>query len=374
MNSNWKYLSIVKGREGEYRGLLDLDPEVLADITPLINLQPGEPKEDEADPVAGGFWPSDEGTKVAGSLNDVLLSDIHARWPSGHPLLLDGLWLKDPASIGTVIDSARAAGFVPLPVTGLDRADTYQDLVAQAIRLDRQGTVLRLGRADFRPVRDDLADRVPALLERLGLKPAEVDLIIDLGEIDRLRWESDELTFEAMCEAALSVGDWRNFAVAGSSQPGKNHPKFIDNGIELFPRLEQWIYQKAQMRGCITRLPIFGDYGTSHPEPIEAMPSKNIQIIPQLRYATADGWLMVRGLNTTDNGWEHLQALCQKLTERPEWCKGSFSEGDRWIERVANGELVKGKPIKGNYTTWKEVSQAHHLAFVSRQLASQSAA
>jgi hypothetical protein len=104
------------------------------------------------------------------------------------------------------------------------------------------------------------------------------------------------------------------------------------------------------------------------------MPGKHIPIIPQLRYATADGWLMVRGLNTKEKGWEHLQGLCQQLTERPEWCKGSFSEGDRWIERVANGELVKGKPIKGNYATWKEVSQAHHLTLVSRQLASQNAA
>jgi len=367
MNSDWKYLSIVKGREGEYRGLVDLDEAVLANITPLIALWPGEPGENESDPVSGGFWPSDEGTKVAGSLSDVLLSKIRARWPVGHPLLLDGKWLKDPASFGTVIETARAAGFLPLPVTGLDRADAYQDVVAQASRLDRQGTVLRLGRSDF-AAHGNLIVRIPELLERLGLTPADTDLVIDLGELERLRWESDEITLEAMCELALRLGDWRNFAVAGSSQP-RGGGKFVDDGIEPFPRLEWWIFQKAQLRGRISRQPVFGDYGTSHPELVEGRAGRNIPIIPTLRYTTVDGCLMVRGLNTKTAGWEHLMPLCQKLMERPEWCQGSFSEGDHWIERVANGE-----PLKGNYTTWKEVSQAHHLTFVSRQLANQNAA
>ncbi len=375
MSSDWKYLSIVKGRKGEYRALLDVDDEVLADITPLIALWPGEPGEKDSAPVSGGFWPADEGSKVSGSLSEVLLSKIRGRWPADHPLLLDGKWLNDPASFQTIIDSARAAGFVPLPVTALDRADPYQDIVARAIVSDRGGLVLRLVRADFAPVRSDLAFRVPELLERFGLTPGDTDLVIDLGELDRLHWEADEINLEAMCAAALDVGDWRNFAVAGSSVPGKHHPKFLDNGIEPFPRLEWWIYQKARMRGRIPRLPIFGDYGTSHPEPIEAMPGKNLPNIPSIRYATADGFLMVRGLNTKTAGWDHLPPLCKELMARPEWCQGSFSEGDRWIERVANGELLdNGNQIRGNYATWKQVSQAHHLTFVSRQLANQNAA
>ena len=88
-----------------------------------------------------------------------------------------------------------------------------------------------------------------------------------------------------------------------------------------------------------------------------------------IRYTTADHWLIVKGKNVRQYGFDQYFELCRTLVELPEYSGENFSWGDRFIMRCARGS---GGP--GNATTWRKVGTNHHLTLVAQQLATVGAA
>ncbi len=118
--------------------------------------------------------------------------------------------------------------------------------------------------------------------------------------------------------------------------------------------------------GRFARIPSFGDYGISHPDWVDVDPRIQ-QMSAGLRYTTDEQWLVFKGRGVKRYGYEQSHDICQRLISMPEYSGEDFSWGDDWIMKCANREVQSG-----NATTWRKAGTNHHLAFVTRQLASQT--
>ena len=82
-----------------------------------------------------------------------------------------------------------------------------------------------------------------------------------------------------------------------------------------------------------------------------------------VRYTANEYWLVLKGRNLRDHGYEQFHDVCRELIEKLEYSGRSFSWGDGYIDDCANE--IAGT---GNLTTWRKVGTSHHLAFVLRQI------
>ncbi len=73
---------------------------------------------------------------------------------------------------------------------------------------------------------------------------------------------------------------------------------------------------------------------------------------------------MLRGLDIKKNTTDHFVSLLDDLRKRPEFSGASFSSGDRWVEDVAEGRVAPGRAVM-----WRRTALAHHLTYVTQQLA-----
>jgi Beta protein len=369
----------MKGLGAEYRALAKLDRVNAALVTPLIQLwdrgsasDDPEPAESAAvwpsEPLQEAIWARSSGDLVWERLNAQFLTKVRDDWRTGRPLLLDGGWLASAQDFSTVLEACRAGGFGAIPVTGLDRPDAYQNVVSATHQRYGCGAVLRLDRRDFGESAAELRQRVDEVLARLVASPIAIDLVIDLRYIDRLYWERDTVFAESAMVSLPHLGEWRNFAVAGSGMP-PNAAGFPKDDIKPFPRTEWQMWQDLVRRNRAGRLPVFGDYGVIHPEPVERTTTpKKLPRIPSIRYTTNDQCLMVRGVDLASGDQSRVRDLFRRLVTGPDWCGDSFSSGDTWVAQAASGDGNLGQ-----WGTWKEVGQSHHLAYVTRQIASSSA-
>ena len=134
--------------------------------------------------------------------------------------------------------------------------------------------------------------------------------------------------------------------------------------VTPIPRIEWTVWRSLIVRSRLPRLPAFGDYAISHPQPSEVDP-RIMRPSASIRYTANDAWLVLKGRNLRDYGYAEFYDVCRDLVARPEYSGPSFSWGDWYIEECANQRVGTG-----NLTTWRKVGTSHHLAFVTRQIAS----
>jgi hypothetical protein len=82
-----------------------------------------------------------------------------------------------------------------------------------------------------------------------------------------------------------------------------------------------------------------------------------------IRYSTDDNWLLVKGRNVRDHGYEQFNDLSRLLVANPAFKGPEFSWGDKYIAACA---ADKERP--GNATTWRKVGTNHHITLVADQL------
>jgi len=160
------------------------------------------------------------------------------------------------------------------------------------------------------------------------------------------------------------LGDWRSFTLAATALP--ENLAGYQPGINRRERTEwlAWI-EFLQNPGGVERLPSFGDYGINNPTLNEVDP-RLIRMSANLRYTAVTEWLLCKGRNVRNYGFDQFNGLCQDLVQLPEYAGTAFSWGDTYIDRCARG--VDGP---GNATTWRKVGTSHHVALVNDQIANQ---
>ena len=352
------YVPILKGKEGEFAALEVLRPEVRSRLMPLIEI-PGIPYDYVNE-------------RPAKSL-DEHVSGIAARlrrcWPDS-PLYLDLPWFENEecleegrVALEAVLADCISDGVRVAPVVSRRNSSKYLAAAGCHAKKANSGAALRLTVGDFEED-VDLVVEVAQLLQNLGLTDlTPIDLILDLEDLG-----ADDGKAVLIARSVFSMipnkDEWRRIILVGASFPEDLSDVDAANVTKL-PRREWALWKTLQKRPSALprRDMIFGDYAIAHPVPKELDP-RVMLMSANIRYTTYQNWMILKGRNVRQYGFEQYFGLCKELVERPEYCGPDFSWGDLYISDCAAG--MQGP---GNATTWRKVGTNHHLTLVANQLA-----
>jgi hypothetical protein len=352
------YVPILKGKAGEYQALKELKDQVKNHLTPLIEI-PSIPWDFEND--------------VPGKTVDEHLvgvaANIEKHWGTERPMFVDLLWLPSPTAtadgrptVTYVFDDARSKGLQLIPVTGLTRAWSHQDAVREIVARDQRGVCVRLVSQDFEDLLD-LDTTLENFLTLLGVTPRNTDLIVDFKEITAGQASPLTIAIISIIKSLPSISDWRSITVAASAFP-LNLSNLEASSVTPVPRAEWSIWESlARKRAKLPRMPTFGDYAISHPDIVEIDP-RMMRMSAQLRYTTETDWLIFKGRNVRDYGYEQIVGICKTVSERPEFKGELHCWGDTFI-----GNCGAGYGGPGSATTWRKLGTNHHLTLVVDQIA-----
>lgn len=206
-----------------------------------------------------------------------------------------------------------------------------------------------------------MASNTIGLLGKLGVTPSQVHLILDLR--DETTNAAEAATWSALNNLDY-LPDWKTLTVAATAMPSTLPP---GRGVSVIERAD-WIHYSSirSKRTALLRVPTFGDYAVTHPDPLSEIDPKQIQISAKLKYTSSNSWLLSRGdlykgHGGKSKGGEAIRSVAQELTRRPEFTR-SHTGPEKWIEDAAKN----GRP--GNTTTWVTIGTWRHLLRVLEQL------
>ena len=352
------YMPILKGKEGEFAALEALSGDVRNVLLPLVEV----PR-----------VPYDYINERAAKSLDAHLNSVAQRlakcWGNGQPIYLDVPWLGEDEQITNAAHAmqrvlANCAGLA-LRVVPVVRVGSHVDYIESAAHHAaecRTGVAIRLTVDNFAE-EVDTARELEQLQSHLGdAQASEIDLLIDLEDVGRDG--RDLLVVRYVLTAVPNVMSWRRVVIAGASFP-EDLSEIDAASTTKLPRREWQLWQALWRRP--DRLPrhdlIYGDYGIAHPIPKELDP-RTMRMSASVRYTTEEDWLIVKGRNVRQYGFEQYHDLSRLLVSHADFCGPNFSWGDQFI-----ADCARGKQGPGNATTWRKVGTNHHLTFVTRQLA-----
>jgi T4 beta protein len=351
------YLSVLKGRLGEYGALQAMSSDAKDFLTPLI----------EIPPIPWNY----AAKQPAKTIDQHLLkvgTNIERAWGRDQPLFVDLMWIGEDERLANglhpvtyVLGTTRDRGVHAIPVTGLARDAEYQRACKCAIREDGRGVCLRIQEEDFEES-NDLEFQMSRLLSDLNTRERETDLILDLRALGGTDPYGRLGRVVELIYALPKLGLWRSFALCGTAFPEDlmGIPPLNTSSI---PRIEWALWKELVSNSNLVRVPTFGDYAIAHPQPSEVDP-RIMRASASIRYTTDESWLILKGQNLRDHGFSQFHQVSAALLKDPQYSGPKFSWGDRYISDCAN-HLVS----TGSLTTWRKVGTSHHIAYVMRQLA-----
>jgi hypothetical protein len=353
------YVPILKGKEGEYAALEALSADVLPSLRPLVEI-PSVPYDYVNE-------------RPAKSLDDHV-AGIHERLHRAlrdFPVYLDLPCLGDDerleggeVAIGAVLTNCATVGVNAIPVVSRASSADYLAACGEYSATSGTGNCVRMYVEDFEE-EVDLDVEVARMLTGLGVGDAtSVDLVIDLEDLGRDASRA-VLVARSVFSMIPKKDEWRNIILAAASFPEDLSDVDAATTTTL-PRHEWDLWKTLQRRPNVLprRDLIFGDYAISHPIPKELDP-RTMRMSANIRYTTHENWLVVKGRNVRQYGFDQYFDLCGTLAGRPEYCGQDYSWGDEYIAECASRS--KGP---GNATTWRKVGVNHHMTLMVHEIAS----
>ena len=345
------HVSILKWKQGEYRALRTLMPDVKKSITPLIEIVPPQENDAREAPPLGAYLKN-------------VVEQVADNW-GPERILVDVRFLPGEMPEGGAYPLTRLCDygrehFVPVTWPGAPNAIVHA--ARRAHRLDRHGVSLRVP-AEGVIASASFPDDIRQTLADLDAHPRDADFILDLGYIEGERRRFVTRIALSAIERLPHLDTWRSFTLAGTAFP----PTFSHRGMVEIPRGEWMLWNEvcAALRGG-TRLPSFGDYNICHPD----LPNGVRRGSAHIRYTAEKTWIVPRGDVLKDKlAFGQYRSLSRDLSRHEAFAREPASWGDRYI-----AECAAGIATTGNQTTWRQVGVSHHLTFVVRQLARRAAA
>jgi Beta protein len=352
------YVPVLKGKEGEYAALEALRAEVRPRLMPLIEIPP---------------IPYDYGNdRPAKSLAEHVsgVAERLKRCWGNTPLFLDLPWFEEEerlddgrVAVEKVLTDCANLKLKAVPVVSRRTSDDYAAAAGRYSRKSGTGACVRLLIEDFEGD-VDLEDEVDRVLAGLGgLDIASVDLVIDLEDLGSEAHRA-MLVARSVFQLTPRSRQWRRVILAAASFP-QDLSDLDAATFTTLPRREWELWQTLQRRPKNLPRPdlIFGDYAISHPVPKELDP-RTMRMSANIRYTAPGTWLVVKGRNVRQYGFDQYFELCKALVNRPEYSGREFSWGDTYID-----DCAAGMTGPGNATTWRKVGTNHHIMIVMRELA-----
>lgn len=348
------YVPILKWRQGEYQALFRLGTLQKDRVVPLIEVCPPEFDFETQQP--------------AKSIDDHLLKfgpRLKTKWGQ-RPALIDA-GLIDPDEQMTdgrhpltyLLDEARKVNGLLVPVTGLLRHADYQEAVSAGQAEDGHGIAIRCSLDEFSDTA--MGQNVQELVKILGVDIDEVDVIVDFAN-GNLQPVTD---FALLLATLLAQNVWahgaRSITIAATSFPSSMAE--ITGPLQTVTRHE-WLLYKELVETLPDGLPIpaFGDYAIAPPELIQG-DMRLLKPSATVRYTINDAWMIAKGTNVRDNGFEQYRQHCATVVQSQHYLGSNFSRGSGYIRGCSTGA-----ESTGNLTTWRWVGTNHHITKVISDL------
>jgi hypothetical protein len=353
------YVPLLLTRRGERTALRETHDALKDQFTPLFVVHPIE-------------WNFD--LEALSKSVDVHLEglpdELWKAW-ADRAAFIDLIFLEDePMSTGVhplvwLTDQANTLGMNLVPVVSPERTSAYRHAAALVASRDGRGACLRLSVNEWPSLSGTPV--IDALLRELGVGPADVDLVLDLAH-DVARTALTALAAELSTLPYLY--DWRSLTVAGTGMPATMP---AGKGMHVVERQEWHVYRDLLSgRRPPSRLPTFGDYVISSPEPGGDVDPRFMNISATLRYTTGDNWLIAKGGLFKGNGGKSLggaamRPVAASLLSHPDFIGAGHCALEDWVAGVAAGGNG------GSPEVWRRYGTRHHLQAVIEQIASLSA-
>jgi hypothetical protein len=348
------YVPALRLKQGEYRGLQRLAPDIANKIVPRLVVPP--PK--ERDPEKQRILTKDEivyetGRRIANHwiMRDAFLDVRFLFREFGESECRD--WLP------RMFDVARKANAKPIPVVSL--ADAL-GLRAVAFRqaLATEGATKVAIRIESGEIDNELASRLAVAMSALGLTPGDCTILADFADADF----SDATAVANIAQAALEdlqgIGRWGQVVFQGTNYPEVNPAEPDDSAV--VPRNEWLAWKEAiKLDGSSQEHLVFGDYGADCAK-FEFKKASGGIPIRHYRYTTPDSWLVVRG-SAAGQAEAVMRGVCERILKSGKFAGRGFCSADDFIFKT-----VKGWDGPGNGSTWREINTAHHITRVVRDI------
>jgi len=336
-----KYVPILRGKDGEFVALQNLDESVLSKICPLIQFLP------------------DTNKKRKGDYLVKILSGLTSAWNfDGNLIYFDVSYLDELSIILNLAHGLRDFEINFIPVIHPKPSRKYLELLQNEFL--GNGICIRIKREFATP--DILNKIIDQCINTFQINETEIDILIDLQYIEN---ERDlfiyQNTFSRLLESINNLDEIRRVIIGSGSFP-TDVAKFRDNKISSIPRIEwsMWKRVKRELKGFPL---IYADYGNVHPiyDPITTQFEGSCTI----KYTSDSEFLIFRGIKASRHkeGGKQYHQKSKELIHHASYDGRDFSWGDEYIHRCANYEISSG-----NAGTWVKYTLNHHFMKVLTQL------
>jgi hypothetical protein len=350
------YVPCLRWKQGEYQAVRSLSEATKDFITPLIEV-----------PEKGFDFETQSDKKSIDEHLAPFAKRVSEKW-GDRPCFVDLKLI--PASermqggihpVRFVFDQLELKGCAAVPVTGLNRDAQYHIAVLESVARGPRGVCIRITLEEA--AKSSLRFAVEALLaDKAPME--ECDFILDLEAPNFLPVDGFARLIESLIRQLPFLNRWRTFSMIGTSFPSTMGE--IQTSEATIPRNEWLLYKQLvpALRKSGIRIPAFGDYAINHPEVLQ-MDMRLLKPAGTIRYATDDGWLIVKGPNVRDNGFGQYVNHCKNVTRSTSFSGSNFSKADKYIL-----DCAAGRASTGNLSTWRWVGTNHHIEKVAQDVAS----
>ena len=355
------YVPCLRWKQGEYQAVLRLPTPTKEMFTPLI----------EVPEIGWDFEAKRDKKTIDDHVTDFARKKIYGKWGTRFCFL--DLNLIRPFErmangvhpVNFVFYELREAGCSAIPVTGLYRNKAYQQEIKKILVKDKRGVCFRISIEGA--AKGTFVEETNSLLSYLGIKPNNCDFILDLGAPNFEPLDGFAKAIQAIVSRIPYLDRWRSFSVLGTSFPDTMGRMKL--GANIIARYEWQLYRimitSFYKNGV--RIPSFGDYAINHPK-VHKLDMRKMRPSATIRYAIDDGWYIVKGHFVRDEKYgkyEQYRQLSRIVLNSGYYCDSTFSWGDDYILKCANGTGKTGSP-----TTWRQVGTNHHIMKVIQDIAS----
>jgi hypothetical protein len=340
------YVPVLKVKRGEKAALSLLSATVRAKVTPLLEIVERTDKElgPHLDTAFKGLADAARGFKRC--------------FLDAREIASDG-----SAAAAEVFRRAASSGIVFTPVTGISR--TAAD-VAAALGNRARGLALRLRREEFEA--GGFGMNVRTFLDKHGLAPQEIDLIIDLGAVDDMVAMGVENLARAFLADVPDHTRWKTFTISACAFPLSMGG--VDRHSHDLTKRADWLAWQDGLyadRNKLPRLPTFSDGVIQHPKGVEGFDPRTMQVSASIRYTAGDSWLLIKGESTRLTlPSTQFPSLATQLVYghlRRWFCGVGHCAGCRFIKAAADGASGFGSA-----EAWRRLGTIHHITTVVQEL------
>lgn len=345
----WKYLPILKWKQGERIALSMLTQAQRAGVIPVLELPAINSAQDERSVrlalPAYLVKPVQEMNKTFNSEQTI---GIDVRWVApNHP--------KQIKLLDTICaELARHLNCRVVPV--ISESALWKDAASLTDMHDFGDYILRIQTPVAQPHQ---VDPLIKLALASGIKKRELHIVIDLFTIVREDPAIKHAAVTPYLDEAFAA-QCASVTITGGSFPV--NLMGLKQGVHDIPRVEWQVWQLLKGSAEYSGLR-FGDYTVSNPGPLPDLDPKQVNPSVQLRYTIDVDWRLYKAGGFKKGAKNQYQGLCNLLLGDPVYCGPPYSDGDDRYHKAAHAVIGNGNP-----SSWRRDATNHHLVFTGLAL------